>query len=276
FSDPEIHGHSIEFRINAEDPGRRFMPAPGTLTAWRAPTGPGVRTDEGYHAGMAVPGSFDSLVAKIIVTGADRAHAIARARRALGETVLEGMPSVIPFHRAVLNDPDFVAADGDFKIHTRWIETDFSAGLQPYLGELGESEDISNTSYVVEVNGRRIEVRLPSSLSMPVAKAPAKKPTKRSTGGARAKAPATNVLTAPMQGTVVKVAVLEGELVEEGDLVVVLEAMKMEQPINAHRSGVITKLTAVAGASVSSGEALCEITDLPDEAVQSDQGEDKA
>ncbi|MDR1432333.1 MAG: ATP-grasp domain-containing protein [Propionibacteriaceae bacterium] len=275
FTDPPSHGHAIEFRINAEDPRRRFMPAPGTLTAWKPPTGPGVRVDEGYQAGMAVPGSFDSLVAKIIVTGADRAQAIARAKRALGETVLEGMPSVIPFHKAVLEEPDFVAADGNFKVHTRWIETEFSTPLPPYLGELGEAEDSSNVSYVVEVNGRRMEVRLPSALSMPVAKAPVKRPTKRSTGGVKAKAPASNVLTAPMQGTVVKVAVLEGDLVTEGDLVVVLEAMKMEQPINAHRSGVIAKLTATGGATVSSGEALCEIADLPDAAVQSDQGEDK-
>ena len=170
YDDPALRGHSIEFRINAEDAGRSFMPAPGTLTAWRPPSGPGVRVDEGYLTGMAVPGSFDSLVAKIIVTGADRPQAIARARRALAETVLDGMPSVLPFHKAVLNDPAFVAADGAFGVHTRWIETEFTNEIEPYLGTMGESEEPEKHTYVVEVNGRRLEVRLPSSLSAPVVK----------------------------------------------------------------------------------------------------------
>ncbi|MFZ1385102.1 MAG: biotin carboxylase N-terminal domain-containing protein [Propionicimonas sp.] len=262
YDDPVVRGHSIEFRINAEDPGRSFMPAPGTLTAWQPPTGPGVRVDEGYKAGMAVPGSFDSLVAKIIVTGANRADAIARSRRALAETVLEGMPSAIPFHKAVLNDPAYVAADGDFGVHTRWIETEFSTVIEPYVGTLGESEDADRTTYVVEVNGRRLEVRLPSTLSAPVAAKPAaKRPTRRSTGGAKAKAPSSNALSAPMQGTIVKVAVTPGAEVNEGDLIVVLEAMKMEQPINAHRSGVIADLQAEVGAAVTSGQVLCEIVD---------------
>ena len=262
FGDPEIRGHAIEFRINAEDAGRNFMPAPGTVTAWKPPTGPGVRVDEGYLTGMAVPGSFDSLVAKVIVVGADRAQAIARAKRALAETTLEGMPSVIPFHKAVLNEPAFVAADGHFDVHTRWIETEFTNTIEPYTGPMGESEPIENTTYVVEVNGRRVEVKLPNTLSAPMAKAaPAKRPTRRSTGGAKAKAPSTNTLAAPMQGTIVKVGVVEGDVVNEGDLVVVLEAMKMEQPINAHRSGVITGLNAKAGDTVTSGQELCEIVD---------------
>ncbi len=262
FGDPEIRGHAIEFRINAEDAGRNFMPAPGTVTAWKAPTGPGVRVDEGYLTGMAVPGSFDSLVAKVVVVGADRAEAIARAKRALAETTLEGMPSVIPFHKAVLNEPAFVAADGHFDVHTRWIETEFTNTIEPYTGPMGESEPVENTTYVVEVNGRRVEVKLPTTLSAPMAKAaPAKRPTRRSTGGAKAKAPSTNTLAAPMQGTIVKVGVVEGDLVNEGDLVVVLEAMKMEQPINAHRSGVIMGLNAKAGDTVSSGQELCEIVD---------------
>jgi len=261
YGDPELRGHSIEFRINAEDPGRNFMPAPGTLTAWRAPSGPGVRVDEGYLTGMAVPGSFDSLVAKIIVTGADRAQAIARARRALGETILEGMPSVLPFHRAVLTDPAFVAADGNFGVHTRWIETEFVSTIEPYVGTMGATEPIESSTYVVEVNGRRLEVRLPSSLAAPVKQTAAKRPTRRSTGGARAKAPSSNELTAPMQGTIVKVAVVNGDEVSEGDLVVVLEAMKMEQPITAHRSGVIAGLTAAVGESVTSGQTLLEIVD---------------
>jgi acetyl-CoA/propionyl-CoA carboxylase, biotin carboxylase, biotin carboxyl carrier protein len=262
FGDPKIHGHSIEFRINAEDAGRNFMPAPGTVTAWHAPTGPGVRVEEGYLTGMAVPGSFDSLVAKVIVTGSNRAEAIARSKRALAETILEGMPSVIPFHQAVLNEPAFTATDGNFGIHTRWIETEFENNIEPYTGTMGELDPVEATTYVVEVNGRRVEVKLPDSLSAPMAKAAtAKRPTRRSTGGAKAKAPSSNTLAAPMQGTIVKVGVLEGDEVNEGDLVVVLEAMKMEQPINAHRSGVIKSLTAKVGASVTSGQELCEIVD---------------
>ncbi|MCA0309003.1 MAG: ATP-grasp domain-containing protein [Actinobacteria bacterium] len=262
YDDPPARGHSIEFRINAEDPGRSFMPAPGTLTAWQPPTGPGVRVDSGYLAGMAVPGSFDSLVAKIIVTGADRAQAIARSRRALAETVLDGMPSVIPFHKAVLTDPAFVAADGGFGVHTRWIETEFSTRLEPYTGSMGETPATESSTFVVEVDGRRLEVRLPAALAAPAAKAAApKRPVKRSTGGARAKSPSSNELTAPMQGTIVKVSVVEGDEVTEGDLVVVLEAMKMEQPITAHRSGVVANLAAAVGESVSSGQVLLEIVD---------------
>ena len=262
YDDPVVRGHSIEFRINAEDAGRSFLPAPGTLTAWQPPTGPGVRVDTGYTAGMAVPGAFDSLVAKIIVTGATRSQAIGRARRALAETVLEGMPSVLPFHAAVLHEPAFVAADGVFGVHTRWIETEFTTDIPPYTGALGETEPEEKTSYVVEVDGRRIEVRVPVSLAAPAAKqASPKRPVKRSSGGARAKAPATNDLAAPMQGTIVKVAVVEGDQVTEGDLVIVLEAMKMEQPITAHRSGVITNLQASPGDPVSSGQVLYEIAD---------------
>ncbi len=262
YDDPPARGHSIEFRINAEDPGRSFMPAPGTLTAWQPPTGPGVRVDSGYLPGMAVPGSFDSLVAKIIVTGADRAQAIARSRRALAETVLDGMPSVIPFHKAVLTDPAYTAADGRFGVHTRWIETEFHTVLEPYTGSMGETEPGETSTYVVEVNGRRLEVRLPASLSAPVARpATVKRPVRRSTGGARAKAPSSNELTAPMQGTIVKVAVVEGDEVAEGDLVVVLEAMKMEQPITAHRSGVVANLAAAVGDPVASGQVLLEIAD---------------
>ncbi len=262
YDDPPLRGHSIEFRINAEDAGRNFMPAPGTLTTWRPPSGPGVRVDEGYLAGMAVPGSFDSLVAKIIVSGADRAQAIARGRRALSETVLDGMPSVLPFHEAVLREPAFVAADGVFGVHTRWIETEFNTPIEPYLGTMGESEELEKNTYVVEVNGRRLEVRLPSSLAAPVVKqASVKRPTRRSTGGAKAKAPSSNELTAPMQGTIVKVSVVAGDEVNEGDLVVVLEAMKMEQPITAHRAGVVANVAATVGESVTSGQVLLEIVD---------------
>ncbi|GAB3714655.1 acetyl/propionyl/methylcrotonyl-CoA carboxylase subunit alpha [Mariniluteicoccus flavus] len=264
YDDPEVRGHSIEFRINAEDAGRNFMPAPGTLTAWHAPAGPGVRVDEGYLTGMTVPGSFDSLVAKIIVTGATREQAIQRSRRALAETIIEGMPTVIPFHRAVLDDPAYTATNGDFGVHTRWIETEFDNTIEPYAGTAADApEAVEKTSVVVEVNGKRIEVKLPAALgSMSGGGSGAgKKPPKRKKSEGAGRAASTNALTSPMQGTIVKVGVSDGDTVAEGDLIVVLEAMKMEQPINAHRAGRVTGLNAEAGATVSSGAVLCEIVD---------------
>ncbi|MFT4217666.1 MAG: biotin carboxylase N-terminal domain-containing protein [Micropruina sp.] len=260
YDDPVLRGHSIEFRINAEDPGRGFMPAPGTLTGWRPPTGPGVRVDEGYLAGMTVPGAFDSLVAKIVVTGADRAQALQRSRRALAETVLEGMPSVLPFHRAVLDDPAFVAADGAFGVHTRWIETEFANQIAPYADSVPDPGQPQRQSFVVEVDGRRLEVRLPAELTGSARRTPAQpsRPGRRG-GGSRPAQAASADLTAPMQGTIVRVAVAEGDRVAEGDLVVVLEAMKMEQPIAAHRSGIVRALRAEAGATVASGAVLCTI-----------------
>jgi acetyl-CoA/propionyl-CoA carboxylase biotin carboxyl carrier protein len=265
YDDPAVVGHSIEFRINAEDPGRNFMPAPGTLTGWRPPLGPGVRVDEGYRSGMTVPGSFDSLVAKIIVTGADRTQALARSRRALAELVIEGMPTVVPFHRAVLDDPAFIAADGRFGVHTRWIETEFSSELPPYAEVPGETpEPVERSRVVVEVNGKRLEVLVPAGLGATNgsgAAAPARKPVRRGAGATAAKAPSGNALTSPMQGTIVKVAVADGDHVEQGDLVVVLEAMKMEQPLTAHRAGTITGLSAPVGSTVTSGSTLCEIVD---------------
>ncbi len=268
FDDPQARGHSIEFRINAEDAGRNFMPAPGTLTRWQPPSGPGVRVDEGYRGGMTVPGNFDSLVAKIIVSGADRDQALARSRRALKEVELDGMPSVIPFHRAVVDDPAFSAADGTFAVHTRWIETEFSAEIEPYAGPSADEPDaIEKSRVVVEVNGKRLEVVVPAGLgggangSGSVGRT-AKKPARRSAAGASAKSPSGDALTSPMQGTIVKVAVADGDLVESGDLVVVLEAMKMEQPLNAHRSGRITGLAASPGQTVTSGSVVCEIVDL--------------
>jgi acetyl-CoA/propionyl-CoA carboxylase biotin carboxyl carrier protein len=265
YPDPSIHGHSIEFRINAEDPGRNFMPAPGTLTGWRVPGGPGVRVDEGYLAGMTVPGSFDSLVAKLIVTGADRTQALARARRALRELVVEGMPTVVPFHRAVLDDPAFTAADGRFGVHTRWIETEFAGEIPPHSGAVAQAaEPRERTKVVVEVNGKRLEVVVPAGFGAAngsSAPARARKPGRRGSGAASAKAPSGNALTSPMQGTIVKVAVSDGDRVEVGDLIVVLEAMKMEQPLTAHRSGTVTRLSATVGATVTSGSTLCEIAD---------------
>jgi acetyl-CoA/propionyl-CoA carboxylase biotin carboxyl carrier protein len=267
YQDPVITRHSIEFRINAEDAGRGFMPAPGTLTAWRAPSGPGVRVDEGYLSGMTVPGSFDSLVAKIIVTGADREQALARSRRALAEMVVEGMPTVAPFHRAVLTDPAFTAADGRFGVHTRWIETEFAADIPPYSGpEVQGPEPTERSKVVIEVNGKRLEVVVPAGLGAAnggVVPARSKKPVRRGGGSGTAKAPSGDVLTSPMQGTIVKVAVADGDLVQAGDLVVVLEAMKMEQPLTAHRSGRVADLQALVGATVTSGSTLCRIVDAP-------------
>ncbi|GAB3914725.1 acetyl-/propionyl-CoA carboxylase subunit alpha [Microlunatus endophyticus] len=262
--DPEITKHSIEFRINAEDAGRNFLPAPGTLTTWQPPSGPGVRVDEGYRAGMTVPGSFDSLVAKIIVTGADRAEAIARSRRALAELQISGMPTVLPFHRAVVTDPAFVAADGNFAVHTRWIETEFDNRIPPYDGPLADApEAVEKTTVVIEVNGKRFEVALPAGLGAtagPAAAVPARarKPRRERTAAA---AVSGNALTSPMQGTIVKIAVADGDQVAEGDLIVVLEAMKMEQPLSAHRAGRISGLSAEVGATVTSGSVICEIVD---------------
>jgi len=268
YGDPVTRGHSIEFRINAEDPGRGFLPAPGTLTRWVPPLGPGVRVDEGYRAGMTVPGSFDSLVAKVIVTGVDREQALERARRALAELVVDGMPTVVPFDRVVLDDPAFTAADGVFGVHTRWIETEFDNTLEPWQGTTADAgPEAERERVVVEVGGRRLEVVLPAGLGAGRA-VPSnggsggarRKPAGRTAAGA-AKAPSGDALTSPMQGTIVKVAVAEGDHVESGDLVVVLEAMKMEQPLTAHRSGTIARLAAELGATVTSGLVLCEIVD---------------
>jgi acetyl-CoA/propionyl-CoA carboxylase, biotin carboxylase, biotin carboxyl carrier protein len=264
YPDPPITGHSIEFRINAEDAGRSFMPAPGTLTTWRPPSGPGVRVDEGYLTGMTVPGTFDSLIAKIIITGASRQQAIERSRRALKELVIEGMPTVVPFHRTVLDDPAYTAEDGHFGIHTRWIETEFSGHIPPYEGELAEApEPPKRSKVVVEVNGKRLEVMVPAGLGAANGSGIGTRPKKpvRRQGGTGTKTLSGNALTSPMQGTIVKVAVAEGDYVKAGDLIVVLEAMKMEQPLMAHRSGTVMNLKAQVGATVTSGTTLCEIVD---------------
>jgi acetyl-CoA/propionyl-CoA carboxylase biotin carboxyl carrier protein len=265
YDDPAITGHAIEFRINAEDAGRNFLPAPGTLTGWRPPAGPGVRVDEGYLTGMTVPGNFDSLLAKIIISGADREQALARSRRALRELVVEGMPTVAPFHRAVLDDPAFTAADGVFGVHTRWIETELAADIPPYQGPVAPTpQPAQRERVVVEVNGKRLEVVVPAGFggaNGSASSGAARKPVRRGGSGSGTKAPSGNALTSPMQGTIVQVAVTEGQMVQAGDLVVVLEAMKMEQPLTAHRAGLITSLTATPGATVTSGSALCEIVD---------------
>jgi acetyl-CoA/propionyl-CoA/long-chain acyl-CoA carboxylase, biotin carboxylase, biotin carboxyl carrier protein len=261
YDDPEISGHSIEFRINAEDPGRNFLPAPGTLTRWHAPSGPGVRLDGGYDQGETVPGAFDSLVAKLVVTGRDRTQALERSRRALAEFVVEGMPTVIPFHAAVVRDPAFVASGGSFGVHTRWIETEFDNQLAPYDGATETAEAGERGRVTVEVGGKRLEVVLPAGFGAATASAGTKKKPARRAGGSGKAAASGDALTSPMQGTIVKIAVEEGATVAEGDLIVVLEAMKMEQPLNAHKAGTVTGLTAEVGATVTAGAVICELKD---------------
>ncbi|WP_218876441.1 biotin carboxylase N-terminal domain-containing protein [Nocardioides marinisabuli] len=269
YDDPEIRGHSIEFRINAEDGGRNFMPAPGTLSAWTPPQGPGVRVDGGYENGQTVPGSFDSLIAKLIVTGRDRTQAIERSRRALEEFVVDGMPTVIPFHRAVLNDPAYVGAsnpsgEGSFEVYTQWIETEFDNQIEPYSGDSAEAEEAGERqTVVVEVGGKRLEVVVPAGLGGiggGGGAATAKKP-KRAQGKKAGAAASGDAVTSPMQGTVVKVVVEEGQEVAEGETVVVIEAMKMEQPLKAHKAGTVTGLKAEVGATVTNGEVICELKD---------------
>ncbi|WP_114202729.1 acetyl/propionyl/methylcrotonyl-CoA carboxylase subunit alpha [Janibacter anophelis] len=266
YDDPIARGHSFEFRINGEDAGRNFMPAPGTVTKMRVPHGPGVRWDAGIEEGDTVAGAFDSMIAKLIVTGATREQALERSRRALDELVVDGMPTVIPFHQAIVRDPAF-APEGDapFSVYTRWIETEFDNQIAPYGGEVGEAaeEEGERQKITVEVGGKRLEVVLPGGLSLgggggATAK---KKAPKRSGGGGGGAAASGDSLTAPMQGTIVKIAVEEGQEVAEGDLIVVLEAMKMEQPINAHKAGTISGLSAEVGATVSNGAVLAEIKD---------------
>ncbi|MDI5980144.1 acetyl/propionyl/methylcrotonyl-CoA carboxylase subunit alpha [Amycolatopsis magusensis] len=263
--DPEPRGHSIEFRINGEDAGRNFLPAPGTVTTWAAPSGPGVRVDSGVESGSVIGGQFDSMLAKLIVTGSDRENALERSRRALDELVAEGLATVIPFHRAIVRDPAFIGDGKQFHVHTRWIETEFDNQIEPFTSPAEVDEDEQpRQNVVVEVGGRRLEVSLPGNLALgggggagaPVAKA---KPRKRSGGGKTAVS--GDAVTAPMQGTIVKVAVEEGQQVEAGELIVVLEAMKMENPVTAHKSGTVTGLTAEVGAAVSQGTALLELKD---------------
>ena len=267
YGDPEVRGHSIEFRITGEDPGRNFMPAPGTVRVLKNPTGPGVRIDSGIEQGDEISGNFDSMLSKLIVTGASRPQALQRARRALEEMVVEGIPTVIPFDLAVVSDPAFAPAEGPFKIHTRWIETEFVNNLPAWTPDGVADTDGAEERrrVVVEVGGKRLEVVLPASLGSlgtggaATAAKPAKS-KKRSRSGGPAAATG-NALTSPMQGTIVKVAVANGDLVTEGDLVVVLEAMKMEQPLTAHRSGIVIGLEASSGETVSAGAIIAMIED---------------
>jgi len=255
--DPAPRGHSIEFRINGEDAGRNFLPAPGQVTALTWPSGPGVRVDAGVEAGSVIGGNFDSLLAKIIVTGADRAEALRRARRVLDETVIEGMATVLPFHRLVVRDPAFV----EFTVHTNWIETEWQGGVPAFVAPAAPAaEEQERETVVVEVGGKRLEVRLPANLSGTRTVSPARARARRSGSGAQAAgAGGAAALTAPMQGTIVKVAAQDGDTVAEGDVIVVVEAMKMEQPLQAHRAGTVSGLSVEVGATVTAGTTICEI-----------------
>ena len=248
FDDPIVRGHSIEFRINGEDPGRSFLPAPGRITEWQIPTGPGVRVDAGFRKGDVIGGNFDSLLAKLIVTGATREEAIQRSRRALAEFEVQGLATALPFHRAILEDPNYTET---FKVYTSYIENEFVNEIPAYIAEAVDSQTkAAAEKLVAEVNGKRFEILVHAP--EPVVKRHRAK--QASAAGASG-----NGLPSPMQGTVVKIAVEEGQAVEAGDLIIVLEAMKMEQPLNAHKSGVIKNLKAVVGETVSSGTVLCDI-----------------
>ena len=264
YGDPVVSGHSFEFRINGEDPGRGFLPAPGPVHLFEAPSGPGVRVDTGVVSGDVISGNFDSMVAKLIVTGADRNQALQRARRALAEMQVLGLPTVLPFHREIVNHPAFTAPDGNFGVYTRWIETEWDNTLEPWSGvaeDLPESEPQSEV--VVEVDGKRLTVSVPNRLltgdfGTSARHAPKRSKSNHASSHTGAKG---NSLAAPMQATVVKIAVEEGAQVAEGDLLVVLEAMKMEQPMTAHRSGTVRNIGVQPGVTISAGTRLLDIED---------------
>jgi acetyl-CoA/propionyl-CoA carboxylase, biotin carboxylase, biotin carboxyl carrier protein len=266
YDDPPLRGHSIEFRINAEDPGRGFLPTPGTITTWRPPAGPGVRLDAGYTAGMTVPQAFDSLVAKLVVTGADRDQALERSRRALDEFEIGGMPTVLPFHRAVVDDPAFTSEP--FTVHTRWIETEFAGSLAPQADGQAAGPAAERERITVEVAGKRLEVVLPAGLG-PAGSGPARasssssssssRPRRGGSGQAGPGSHAGDDLVSPMQGTIVKIVAEEGQQVAAGETIVVLEAMKMEQPLTAHKDGTVTGLAVQVGQTVSAGEIICKL-----------------
>ncbi|KQU31203.1 acetyl/propionyl/methylcrotonyl-CoA carboxylase subunit alpha [Rhodococcus sp. BP-149] len=264
--DPAPRGHSFEFRINGEDAGRGFLPAPGPVTTFIAPEGPGVRVDSGVESGSVIGGQFDSMLAKLIVTGATREEALARSRRALAEFRVEGLATVIPFHRAVVSDPAFIGDGQSFDVHTRWIETEWDNTVEPFTAgaPIEDDENGPRQNVVVEVGGRRVEVSLPGQFSLGGNAAAGgnvirRKPKARTRGGAGGAAASGDAVTAPMQGTVVKVAVTEGQEVVAGDLIAVLEAMKMENPVTAHKDGVVTGLAVEPGSAITQGTVLAEL-----------------
>lgn len=244
--DPPLRGHSIEFRINGEDPGRNFLPTPGVITQWEEPSGPGVRVDAGFTKGDVIGGNFDSLLAKLIVTGATRKQALERARRALAEFKIEGIATALPFHRAVINDEAFI--NEPFAVYTGWIESEFNNQISPYGSSSEENATPVIEEIVVEVDGHRFEVGILSPI-----------PKRKRALSARTSLQTGDSLTTPMQGTVVKIEVAEGQAVEEGELIVVLEAMKMEQPLKAHKSGIVSNLTVSVGDTIATGTLLCKI-----------------
>ncbi|SKA93679.1 acetyl-CoA/propionyl-CoA carboxylase, biotin carboxylase, biotin carboxyl carrier protein [Agreia bicolorata] len=266
YDDPVPHGHSFEFRINGEDAGRGFLPSPGPIHTFNAPGGPGVRIDTGIRAGDVISGSFDSLLAKLIVTGSSREDALERSRRALDEFEVHGLPTVLPFHRSIVRDPAFAPAAGEpFSIFTRWIETEYVNDIEPWSGELEESAPAAErTTVVLEVDGKRVTVAMPANFGggSSTARSAASSAAPKRRGSTSGFSSATgDSVKSPMQATIVKIAVAEGDAVVKGDLVLVLEAMKMEQPITAHKDGTIAKISAAVGATVSSGTVLLDIAD---------------
>ncbi|MET0992031.1 MAG: biotin carboxylase N-terminal domain-containing protein [Lacisediminihabitans sp.] len=259
YDDPKPEGHSFEFRINGEDPGLNFLPSPGPVQTLRFPGGPGVRVDSGVTTGDVISGAFDSLLAKLIVTGTSREDALERARRALDEFEVAGLPTVLPFHRKIVRDPAFI--DSPFRVYTRWIETEFENDIEPWSGSLPDAAaPAARQSIVVEVDGKRIEVSLPARLGAVAGGAPAAVAAPKRHAGAGAVSSATgDSVKAPMQATVVKLAVADGDAVVKGDLILVLEAMKMEQPITAHKDGKVGNITAAVGTTVASGTVLLDI-----------------
>ena len=263
--DPEPRGVAFEFRINGEDAGRNFLPAPGTITAYHEPTGPGVRMDSGVEQGDTIGGQFDSMLAKLIVWGEDRDQALARSARALAEYKIEGMATVLPFHQHIVTHPAFVGDGKKFDVYTKWIEEEWENPIEPWTptgAPADDDEPVERKKVVVEVDGRRVEVSLPGDLAFGGSHAGGtvrRRAKSRTRGGAAGAAASGDAVSAPMQGTVVKVAVSEGQEVKAGELVAVLEAMKMENPVTAHKDGVVTDLSVDAGAPVTQGTVLCEI-----------------
>jgi acetyl-CoA/propionyl-CoA carboxylase biotin carboxyl carrier protein len=262
YSDPEVRGHSFEFRINGEDAGKNFMPAPGPVHVFKVPGGPGVRVDTGVESGDVISGSFDSMIAKLIVTGKTREEALARSRRALAEMEVHGLPTVLPFHQKIVNDPAFIGSKGKFGIYTRWIETEFVNDIPEWNGIGGEAvANHPRNNVVVEVNGKRIEVSLPANLGGNSSTATAGAAPKRKSHAAASSGKSGKTVVADMQSSVVKIAVAEGDVVEVGQTIIVLEAMKMEQPIKAHKAGTIANIKTEVGATVPAGTVLMDIED---------------